>query len=179
MVEPDPQQPPSGHVLDTGMSAAGTQVSVQVGDRFGHAGVVGGQHRLAGGLVAEAVEDRDAFGRAQDHVERRDGVAAMRAPQQLTRLRIPALEHGPEPGHRCFALQPQTAGAGAVPPAWTLAVAGQIRLVVGGQLPGVVGLPAHRELGDVGHHPATPLPAIVGASKRTRGALLSSENGLG
>jgi hypothetical protein len=45
-----------------------------------------------------------------------------------------------------------------------LAVAGQILLVVGGQLPGVVGLSAHRELGDVGHHPAAPLPAFVGAS---------------
>jgi hypothetical protein len=43
-------------------------------------------------------------------------------------------------------------------------MAGQIRLVVGGQLPSVVGLPAYRELGDVGHHPAAPLPACVGAS---------------
>jgi hypothetical protein len=56
-----------------------------------------------------------------------------------------------------------------------LAVAGQVLLVVGGQLAGVVRLPAHRELGDVGHHPAAPLPAFVGASTRPGGALLSSE----
>jgi restriction system protein len=80
----------------------------------------------------------------------------------------------PPPRRRCFALQPQTAGAGAVPPAWGLPVARQIRFVVGGQLAGVVGLAAYRELGDVGHHPPLP-PAFVGASKRTRGALLSSE----
>jgi hypothetical protein len=46
--------------------------------------------------------------------------------------------------------------------------------VVGGQLPGVVPLPTHRQLGDIRHHPAAPLPA-VGASQRTPGALLSSE----
>jgi hypothetical protein len=33
--------------------------------------------------------------------------------------------------------------------------------VVGGQLPGVVGLPPHRELGDVGHHPAASLPPAL------------------
>jgi len=35
MVEADRQQPLSGHVLDTTMAAAGAQVLVQVGDRFG------------------------------------------------------------------------------------------------------------------------------------------------
>jgi hypothetical protein len=35
-----------------------------------------------------------------------------------------------------------------------LAVAGQVLLVVGGQLAGVIILPPYRELGDVGHHPA-------------------------
>ena len=85
------------------------------------------------------------------------------AAQQLARRRVAALEHGLEPGRRCFALQPQAGGAGAVPPARGLAVAGQILLVVGGQLTGVIGLPAHRQLGDVGHHPPLP-PAFVGAS---------------
>src|SRR4029453_14428682 len=129
MVEPDRHQPPSGHMLDTAMATAGPQVSVQVGDRLADTSVVGGQHRLAGGRVTKAVEDGDALGRSQDYVEGRDGVAAMGAPQQLPRGWVPALEHGLEPGHGCFALQPQTAGGGAVPPAWTLAVAGQIRLV--------------------------------------------------
>ena len=103
------------------------KVSVQVGDRLGHAGMVGGQHRPAGGRVTQAVEDRDALGRPQDHVERGHGVAAMGAAQQLARRGVAALEHGLEPGRRCFALQPQAGGAGAVPPAWGLAVAGQIR----------------------------------------------------
>jgi hypothetical protein len=54
-------------------------------------------------------------------------------------------------------------------------VARQILLVVSGQLAGVVGLPTHRELGDVGHHPAASLLPVVGASERAPGALLSSE----
>jgi hypothetical protein len=70
-----------------------------------------------------------------------------------------------------------TGGTGAVPPAWTLTVAGQIRFVVGGQLAGVVRLTAHRQLRDVGHHP--PLPSRHRwRQQRTLGALLSSENGL-
>src|SRR5215218_1003345 len=117
-----------------------------------------GQHGSSGRWVTEAVEDRDALGRPQDHIEGGHGGAAMRAPQQLASGGVPAFEHGLEPGHRCFALQPEAAGAGAVPPAWTLAVAGQVLLVVGGQLAGVVRLPPHRELGDVGYHPAAPLP---------------------
>jgi hypothetical protein len=35
VVEPDPQQPPSGHMLDTAMAPAGAQVLVQVADRLG------------------------------------------------------------------------------------------------------------------------------------------------
>ena len=158
VVEPDRQQPLSGHVLDTAVAAAGPQVLVQVADRLGQPGVMGGQHGSAGGRVAEAVEDRDALGRPQYHVEGGHGVAAMRAAEQLAGRGVAALEHGLEPGHRCFALQPEAAGAGAVPPAWGLTVAGQVLLVVGGQLAGVVLLPAHRQLGDVGHHPAAPSP---------------------
>jgi hypothetical protein len=99
----------------------------------------------------------------------------MRAPEQLPGGGIAALEHPLEPRHRCFALQPEAAGAGAVPPAWGLAVARQILFVVGGQLAGVVLLPPHRQLGDVGHHPAASPLAFVGASERTPGALLSSD----
>ena len=39
--------------------------------------------------------------------------AAARAAEQLPRGWVPALEHGLEPGHGCFALQPQAVGAGA------------------------------------------------------------------
>ena len=35
VVEPDRQQPLSGHMLDTAVAAAGAQVLVQVGDRLG------------------------------------------------------------------------------------------------------------------------------------------------
>ena len=80
MVEPDGQQPLAGHVLDTAMAAAGAQVLVQVADRLGQPGMMGGQDDASGGWVAEAVEDRDALGRPQDHVEGRDGVAAMGRP---------------------------------------------------------------------------------------------------
>jgi hypothetical protein len=167
VVEPDRHQPLAGHVLVAAVAAAGPQVLVQVADRLGQPGMMGGQHSLAGGRVAQAVEDRDTLGRPQDHIEGRHGVAAMRAPQQLARGGVAALEHGLEPAPRCFALQPQRSGAGAIPPARGLTVAGQIRLVVGGQLAGVILLPPHRQLGDVGHHPAAPSPAVIGASERT------------
>ena len=117
------QQPLAGHVLDTAMATARPQVLVQVGNCLGQSRVVGGQHRSAGGRVTEAVEDRDALGRPQDHIKGGHGVAAMRAAQELPGGGVAAFEHGLEPGRRCFALQPERAGAGAVPPAWGLAVA--------------------------------------------------------
>jgi hypothetical protein len=125
---------------------------------------MGRQYGPAGGWVAQAVQDRDALGWSQHHVEGRHGALAVGPAEQLVCGGVPALEHGLEPHRRCFALQAQAGGAGAVPPAWGLAVAGQVRLVVSGQLAGVVRLPAHRQLGDVRHHPAAPLPAVVGAS---------------
>jgi hypothetical protein len=165
VVEPDRQHPLSGHVLDTAMATAGPQVLVQVGDRLGQPGVMGRQYGPSGGRVTQPIEDRDALGRPQDHIKAWHGIAAMRSAQQLPRSRVAALEHGLEPGHRCFALQPKAAGAGAVPPAWGLAVAGQILLVVLGELAGVVLLPPHRKLGDVRHHPATSsLPPLARAN---------------
>jgi hypothetical protein len=154
----DRQQPLSGHVLDTTVSAAGPQVLVQVADRLGQPRVMGGQHRPADRRVTEAVEDRDALGRPQDHVEGGHGALAMRTAKQLASRGVAAFEHGLEFGHRRFALQPEGGGGGAVPPPWGLAVTRQVLLVVGGQLAGVVGLPPHRQLGDVGHHPAASLP---------------------
>src|SRR5215216_140741 len=155
---PTAQEPLSGHVLDTAVATTGPEVSVQVADRLGQPSMMGRQHRLAGGWVAQAVEDRDALGRPQDHVEAWHGVAAMGTAEQLASRGVAALEHGLEPGHGCFAFQPKAGGAGAVPPAWGLAVAGEILFVVIRKFAGVVLLTAHRELGDVGHHPAAPSP---------------------
>jgi hypothetical protein len=124
MVEPDRQHPLSGHMLDTGVATAGPEVSVQVGDRLPDTSVVGVQHRPPGGRVTQAVQDGHALGGPQDHVERRDGVAAMRAAEQLAGVGVPTFEHALEPGRRCFALQPEARGAGAVPAARTLTVAG-------------------------------------------------------
>ena len=174
MVEPDRQHPLAGHMLDTAMSTAGAQVLVQVADRLGQPGVMGGQHRPSNCGVPQAVEDRDALGRPQHHVEGGDGVAAVRTAKEFAGVRVAALEHGLELGHRCFAPQPEAAGAGAVPPSWGLTVARQILLVVGGQLPGVVRLPPHRQLGDVDHHPALP-PRRRWREQTHPGALLSSE----
>jgi hypothetical protein len=120
MVEPDRQHALTGHVLDTAMATAGPQVLVQVGHRFGQPGVVGGQHRPSSPWVTEAVEDRHALGRPQDHIKAWHGVAAMRTTQQFATGGVPALEHGLEPRRRCFALQPEAPGGGAVPAAWTL-----------------------------------------------------------
>jgi hypothetical protein len=178
MVEADRQQPLSGHVLDTAMAAPGPELGVQVGDRLGDAGVVGGQHRPARRWVTQAVQDRDALGRPQDHVERGHGALAVGAAEQLASAGVAALEHGLEPGHGCFALQAEAGGAGAIPPPWGLPVARQVLLVVGGQLAGVVLLPPHRQLGHIRHHPPLP-PRRRWHQQRTRGALLSSENGFG
>ena len=79
MVEPDRQQPLSGHVLDTAMAAAGPQVSVQVGDRLADTSVMSREHRPAGGRITQGVEDRDALGGAQHHVKGRHRIATMRA----------------------------------------------------------------------------------------------------
>jgi hypothetical protein len=57
VVEPDSQQPLSGHVLDTAVATTGAQVLVQVADRLGQSHVVSGQHRPTSGRVAQAVED--------------------------------------------------------------------------------------------------------------------------
>jgi hypothetical protein len=57
VVEPDRQQPLAVHMLMAAMAAAGPKVVVQVGGGLGHPGVVGGQHRLAGRRIPQAVED--------------------------------------------------------------------------------------------------------------------------
>jgi len=157
------------------MAAAGPQVIVQIADRLGQPRVMGGQHRPAGGSIPQAIQNRHAFRRPQDHIKGGPGVAAVRTTQQFPGCGVPALEHGLEPRRRCFAFQSQAAGAGAVPAARGLTVAGQIRFVVGGQLAGVVGPPPDRELGDVGHHPAAPLPRRRWRERTHLGALLSSE----
>jgi hypothetical protein len=54
VVEPDRQQPLTGHALDTTVATAGPQVLVQVADRLAEAGVVGLQDRSAGGRVTQA-----------------------------------------------------------------------------------------------------------------------------
>jgi hypothetical protein len=79
VVEPNREQPVSGHVLDTAVATASAQVLVHVTDGLGQPGVVGREHRPAGGRIPEAVEDRDALGRPQDHVEGGHGVATMGA----------------------------------------------------------------------------------------------------
>jgi hypothetical protein len=106
VVEPDGQHALSGHALDTTVTTASPHILIQVGDRLSQPDVVRLEHRPASGRITQAVEDRDALGRPQHHVEGGDGVAAMGAAQQLPRRRVAALEHGLEPGHRCFALQP-------------------------------------------------------------------------
>jgi hypothetical protein len=177
VVEPDRQQPLSGHVLDTTMAATGAQVLIQVADSLGQSRVMGGQHRPAGRRIPQAIEDGDALGRAQHHVKAWDGVAAVGWPSSSPVV-------GSRPSN--MAWNPAT-DASPCSQGWLrrrrTTVPGTHRdrtgtLVVGGQLAGVVGLPPHRELGDVGHHPASLL-AVVGASECTAGALLSSENGLG
>jgi hypothetical protein len=156
VVEANRQQPFTLDVLVAAVAAPRPQVLVQVGGRLADAGVMRLQDGPAGGWVAEAVEDRDALGRPQDHVEGRHRALAVGAAEKPLGVGVAALEHALEPRRRCFALQPEGGGAGAVPPSWGLAVAGQVLLVVGGQLAEVVVLAADRELGHIRHH--LPLP---------------------
>ena len=138
---------------------------IRVGARLADADVVGGQGGPAGRWVAQAVKDRDALGRAQNRVKGRHGALAVSPAEKLPGVGVAALEHAPEPRRRCFALQPQVGGAGAIPTSWGLAVAGQVLLVVGSQLAEVVVLPADRELGHVRHH--LPLPPHLRWRERT------------
>ena len=87
------------------VATARPNVGVQIRGRLGHPGMMSGQHRPTGHRVAETVEDRDALGRAQDYVESRDSVAAVRAAEELPSRGVAALEHRLESGRRCFALQ--------------------------------------------------------------------------
>jgi hypothetical protein len=106
VVEPDRQQSLAGHVLDTTMAAAGAQVLIQVAHRLSDTDVMGRKHRPSGGWVAQAVQDRHALGRPQHHIKGRHGGAAMGTAEQLAGRGVATFEHGLEPGHGCFALQP-------------------------------------------------------------------------
>ena len=142
--------------------------------------VMGGQHRPAGRRVAQAIEDRHALGRAQHHVERGHRVAAVGAAQQLAGVGMAALEH--PPGTRAGDASPCSPELVAPAPyhrpgdsPWP----DRYCFVVGGQLAGVVLLPPHRELGDVGHHPAAPSsPSLAPATHPWCIALLGKDCGL-
>jgi hypothetical protein len=176
LVEPHRQQPLSGHMLVSAVATASAQMSVQIGNRLGHPRMVGVQDRPAGRRIAQAIQDRRALGRPQHHVERRHRVATMRAAEELPSVGVAALEHPPEAHRRCFALQPQRGGAGAVPPAWGLTVAGQIRLVAGGEARG-----CSRPLDPPRASRCRPPPCRFpprrrGRQQRTPGALLFSDD---
>jgi hypothetical protein len=57
VVEPDRQQPVAGNMLRPAVATPGAQVLIQVGDGLSKAGVVGGQHRPSGRLIAQPVQD--------------------------------------------------------------------------------------------------------------------------
>jgi hypothetical protein len=66
---------------------------------------MGLEHGPAGRRISKSVEDGHALGGAQDHVKPGHGVAAVRAAEELAGVGVAALEHPPEPRHRCFAVQ--------------------------------------------------------------------------
>src|SRR5215217_5566709 len=94
VVKADRQQPPSGHMLVSAVSAAGAQVLVQVANRLGQTSMMRSKHRPASGWVTQTVEDRDALGRPQDYIKAWHGVATVWAAQQLPGRGVAALEHG-------------------------------------------------------------------------------------
>ena len=105
VVEAD-RQDPRPDTLDTAMAAAGAQVSVQVADRPAIASMMGRQHGSSGGRIAQAVEDRDALGRAQHHIEGRHRAPTVGVGRGVIGVGVAALEHGLEPGHRCCPAAP-------------------------------------------------------------------------
>jgi hypothetical protein len=58
-------------------------VLVQVANRLSQPGMMRLEHRPAGRRIPQAVQDRDALGRPQDHIKGGHGVAAMRAAKKL------------------------------------------------------------------------------------------------
>jgi hypothetical protein len=98
----------------------------------------------------------------------------VRAAEQLARGGVAALEDPPERLGRRFARLAKADGTSAVPPARTLAVAGQVLLAVLGDLAGVVALRPAESFATSTTTPRLP-PAPLSASERTPDALLSSE----
>ena len=173
MVEPDRQHALPLDVLDPGVAAAGAQLLVQVGDRLA-------SPAWCASRTARPVEGSPSAYRSDTLLVGRSTTSkagtALRPwgrPSSWPVSGVAALEDGLEAGDGCFALLAQRCSAGAVPAAWGLAVAGQVRFVVGGQLAGVVVLASGGQLGHIRHHLPLP-PRRRWRQQRTRGALLSS-----
>jgi hypothetical protein len=123
---------------------------------LGQPGMVGGQHRPAGAASPKAVQDRDAPGRPQDHIKGRDGVAAMGRPSSSpvgwrpsNMAWNPAGDASPSMPRVVVPAPCQRPGDSPWPDRYCWWSVASSR---------VGGLPTHRQLGDVGHHPRRSPP---------------------
>jgi hypothetical protein len=91
------------------LTSRGVRSRPSATNRLGQPSMMGGQHRPAGGRIPQAVEDGHALGRPQDQVEGGHRIPTMGPAEEFAGCGVLALEHGLEPGHRCFALQPRAA----------------------------------------------------------------------
>jgi hypothetical protein len=156
VVKPDRDQPPTRDVVAAAMAASGADMFFQVAERLGGRLLVRGQH-LGGDVgVAQAVQQRHALGRAEDHVEGGHAAVAVRAAEQLAGVGVAAVEDAHERLGGGGAVLAERGGALAEPAAGGLAVAGEVLLAVVGDLAEVVVLAADRQLGDVHDHPRNP-----------------------
>jgi hypothetical protein len=100
------------------MSPTRADMVLEIGQGFGGRLVVGGQD-LGGDLrIAEAIEERDALGWPQHHIERRDAPVAMRSAEQLASVGVAAVEHPDERLGAGDAFLVEGLGAAAEPAAW-------------------------------------------------------------
>jgi hypothetical protein len=123
-----------------------------------------GLQHLGGDLrIAEPVQERDALGRPQHHIEGGDPMLAVRAAQQLPGVGWRPWKTRTNASVLAIPLLVQRSGGAAEPAAWWLAVAGQVLFAVACDLADVAVLPANRQLGDIRHHAPTHRASLAGA----------------
>jgi hypothetical protein len=165
---PDRHEPRPPDMLRPVSARAGPDLPIQVADRGLHPGLVGIPGRPAGVLVAEGIQDGDVLDRPQHQIPRRHRVRPGSTAELLAGVGVLPGEQPPELLLRAHARLAQRRTAGAQVLARTLTVAGQVLLVVAGDLSHVVVAAAGRQLMQVRGHCGSRLSQQAPISDRDR-----------